>query len=176
MSKTLLCSAVFAVGALLQPAFAEAPRLTLSVAAKVDSKTTREDAKPEQPKKETVTKTLEVRISPTSKAVDPGPLQVKATFLGRSITKEKITHKEVTADATLQNGQAVVKMDPVDYETASAYTKKEADGSTKKIEATGTDYRGYIIEVTNAAGEVIGKAFSSPALEDEAEREARKKK
>jgi hypothetical protein len=175
MSKTLLCSALFAVGALLQPAFAEAPRLTLSVAAKVDSKTTREDAKPDQPKKEVVTKTLEVKISSTGKA-DPGPLKVKATFLGRSITKEKITHKEVTADVTLENGQAVVKMDPVDFESASAYSKKEADGSTKKIEATGTDYRGYIIEVTNAAGEVIGKAFSSPALEDEAEREARKKK
>jgi hypothetical protein len=175
MSKTLLCSALFAVGALLQPAFAEAPRLTLSVAAKVDSKTTREDAKPDQPKKEVVTKTLEVKISSTGKA-DPGPLKVKAAFLGRSITKEKITHKEVTADATLQNGQAVVKMDPVDFESASAYSKKEADGSTKKIEATGTDYRGYIIEVTNSAGEVIGKAFSSPALEDEAEREARKKK
>jgi hypothetical protein len=175
MSKTLLCSALFAVGALLQPAFAEAPRLTLSVAAKVDSKTTREDAKPDQPKKEVVTKTLEVKISSTGKA-DPGPLKVKATFLGRAITKEKITHKEVTADVTLENGQAVVKMDPVDFESASAYSKKEADGSTKKIEATGTDYRGYIIEVTNAAGEVIGKAFSSPALEDEAEREARKKK
>lgn len=174
MSKTLLCSAFFAVSALLQPAFAEAPRLTLTVTAKVDSKTTRQDAKPDQPKKETLTKTLEVRISSTGKA-DPGPLKVKATFLGRSITKEKITHKEVTADATLQNGQAVVKMEPVDYETAAAYTKKEADGSTKKYEATGVDYRGYVIEVSNAAGEVIGKAFSSPALADEAEREARKK-
>lgn len=174
MSKTLFCTAIFAVGALLQPALAQAPRLTLSVAAKMDSKTTREDAKPDHPKKEIITKTLEVKISSSGKA-DPGPLKVKAIFLGRTTAKEKVTHKEVTADATLQNGQAVVKMEPVAFEMASAYSKKEADGSMKKVEAAGVDYRGYVIEVSNAAGEVIGKAFSSPALADEAEREARRK-
>jgi hypothetical protein len=177
MLKNPIAYIVFLLGVVLQPAMAaDSSKLTLTVTGKISSEKVRQEkdpkAKDPAPKQDVSMKTLEVHISSVS-ATDPGPLKVKCSLLARDIgAKTKIVQKEFTLDTQLENHQATVKTEPVKFANAPAYTTKKGE----KVEASGQDYRGFEVLVMNAAGDVIGKAYSSPAIEEEIEKEAKEKK
>lgn len=184
MAKNPIVAALFVLGGLVSPLMAaDPPKLTLTVTGKIvsgekvrEKKDRKDEPKKDEIKKEVINKTLEVRISSTA-AVDPGPLTVKCNILGRDLgTKDKVLHKEVTAETKLEGREVTVKLPPVEFVTTEAGTKKGADGKQEKVEASGNDYRGFEILVSNAAGEVIGKGYSSPAIAEDIEREAKAKK
>ncbi|MGC4014152.1 MAG: hypothetical protein QM755_06470 [Luteolibacter sp.] len=124
--------------------------------------------------KEGISKTLEIRITST-RSEDPGLLTVKCVFLGRDIaTKQKVVYKETTLETRLSGREISVRSEPVVFETSNGGTTKGADGKPVNAGPSGVDYRGYQILVSNAAGEVVGKAYSSPAIQEDIERDEKK--
>jgi len=125
-------------------------------------------------KQEGTSKTLEIRITSTS-SVDPGLLTVKCSFLGRDIaTKQKVVYKETSLETRLSGREIVVRSEPVVFETSGGGVIKGPDGKPVKVAQSGVDYRGYQILVSNEAGDVIGKAYSSPAIQEDVEKGEKK--
>jgi hypothetical protein len=163
---------------ILCPLAEAAPPTSVNVVARVTSERIRDkkdkdaDAKKDAPKKDGSVKRMEIRISVLG-SVEPDVLTVKCAWLGRDVaTKDKVLLKEDSQEAKLEGNQVVVVPPPAEFVTTEVM-KKDASGKSTK-EASGSDYRGWRVLVYNSAGTLIGKAYSSPAIEEDEERQNKK--
>jgi hypothetical protein len=164
---------------ILSPLAEAAPPTSVNVVARVTSERVRDkkdkdaDAKKDAPKKEGSVKRMEVRISVLG-SVEPDVLTVKCAWFGRdAATKDKVLLKEDSQEAKLDGNQVVVVPPPAEFVITEA-PKKDANDKDKKAGPTGCDYRGWRVMVYNSTGTLVGKAYSSPAIEEDEERQNKK--
>lgn len=163
---------------ILSPLAEAAPPTSVNVVARVTSERVRDkkdkdaDAQKDAPKKEGSVKRMEIRVSVLG-SVEPDLLTVKCAWFGRdAATRDKILLKEDSQEAKLEGNQVVVVPPPAEFVITEA-TKKDASGKSTK-EVSGNDYRGWRVLIYNSAGTLVGKAYSSPAIEEDEERQNKK--
>lgn len=123
---------------------------------------------------ETQVKQLEIKLS-TLSSKNLGPLSVKCTFFAKDLkANTNVVEKEVSLEATLVQGEAVVKTPPEDFKSNQAHFEKgkattnnatKTKTTTKKVEASGHEYSGWGVKVYDKSNQLVGKAYSASFLD-----------
>lgn len=120
------------------------------------------EKKNDQPKTDTVTKSIDVAIS-AAKTIK-GPLKIVFTWYGRDLaTRKQVVAKKEDSEVTLDAAQNATAASTFAFVATAAHSRRGADGKQEKVEGSGQTFTGWVIRAYEGTT-LVGETSSSPTF------------